>query len=101
MGSEMCIRDRYTLTDDFDKDFGVHEWHGHNVFIREGGRIFRTYFIDARGDEHLGTTWSLLDITALGRQEAWEDSPAGTPQTAPYEWWNYHDAYEARRRHSR
>src|SRR4051812_39926184 len=34
----------YTLTDDFDKDFGVDEWHGHNAFIREGDRIFRTYF---------------------------------------------------------
>ena len=83
----------YTLTDDFDKDFGVDQWHGHNAFIREGDRIFRTYFVDARGDEHLGTTWSYLDITALGRQEEWEDSPDGYPQTPPYEWWNYHDAY--------
>ena len=83
----------YTLTDDFDKDFGVDEWHGHNAFIREGDRIFRTYFVDARGDSQLGTTWSYLDITALGRQEEWEDSPEGYPQTLPYEWWNYHDAY--------
>jgi predicted dithiol-disulfide oxidoreductase (DUF899 family) len=83
----------YTLTDDFDKDFDVDQWHGHNAFIREGDRIFRTYFVDARGDEHIGTTWSYLDLTALGRQEAWEDSPEGYPQTAPYEWWNYHDAY--------
>jgi predicted dithiol-disulfide oxidoreductase (DUF899 family) len=83
----------YTMTDDFDKDFGVDEWHGHNAFIREGDRIFRTYFVDARGDEALGTTWSYLDITALGRQEAWEDSPEGYPQTPPYQWWNYHDAY--------
>ena len=83
----------YTITDDFDADFGVDEWHGHNVFIREGDRIFRTYFIDARGDEALGSTWSYLDITALGRQEEWEDSPEGYPQTAPYQWWNYHDNY--------
>ena len=83
----------YTVTDDFDKDFGVDEWHGHNAFIREGYRIFRTYFVDARGDEHIGTTWSYLDITALGRQEEWEDSPEGYPQTPPYQWWNYHDAY--------
>jgi predicted dithiol-disulfide oxidoreductase (DUF899 family) len=83
----------YTLTDDFDKDFGVHEWHGHNAFIREGDRIFRTYFTDSRGDENLGTTWSYLDITALGRQEEWEDSPEGYPQTSPYQWWNYQDAY--------
>ena len=83
----------YTITDDFDKDFGVEEWHGTNAFIREGDRIFRTYFIDARGDEALGTTWSYLDITALGRQEEWEDSPEGHPQTPPYQWWNFHDNY--------
>jgi predicted dithiol-disulfide oxidoreductase (DUF899 family) len=83
----------YTITDDFDKDFGVDQWHGHNAFIRDGERIFRTYFIDGRGDEAMGSTWSYLDMTALGRQEQWEDSPEGYPQTPPYGWWNYHDAY--------
>ena len=83
----------YTLTDDFDKDFGVEEWHGTNAFIREGDQIFRTYFIDSRGDEAMGSTWAYLDMTALGRQEEWEDSPDGYPQTAPYQWWRYHDAY--------
>lgn len=87
----------YTITDDFDKDFGVDEWHGTNAFIRDGSRVFRTYFIDKRGDEALGSTWSYLDMTALGRQEEWEDSPEGRPQTPPYEWWNWHDEYgEAR-----
>jgi predicted dithiol-disulfide oxidoreductase (DUF899 family) len=84
----------YTLTDDWDRDFGVDEWHGHNVFIREGDEVFRTYFVDKRGDEALGTTWSYLDLTPLGRQEKWEDSPEGYPQTQAYVWWNYHDAYE-------
>ena len=38
----------YTLTDDFDADFGVDEWHGTNAFYRDDeGRIFRTYFIDS------------------------------------------------------
>ena len=37
----------YTMTDGFDADFGVDEWHGTNAFIREGERIFRTYFINA------------------------------------------------------
>src|SRR5258705_2611698 len=83
----------YTLTDDFDKDFDVDEWHGTNAFIRDDGRIFRTYFIDARSDEQMGSTWNYLDITALGRQEEGEGSPDGYPQTPPYEWWNYHDAY--------
>jgi predicted dithiol-disulfide oxidoreductase (DUF899 family) len=84
----------YTITDDFDADFGVDEWHGTNAFFRDGERIFRTYFIDSRGDEAMGSTWSYLDITALGRQEEWEDSPEGYPQTPPYGWWNYHDAYD-------
>ena len=84
----------YTITDNFDKDFGVHEWHGHNVFFRDGNKVFRTYFINTRGDEALGTVWSYLDITPLGRQETWEDSPEGYPQTAPYKWWNWHDNYD-------
>jgi predicted dithiol-disulfide oxidoreductase (DUF899 family) len=85
----------YTITGDFDKDFGVDEWHGHNVFFRDDeDRIFRTYFTDNRGDEALGTVWSYLDITALGRQEAWEDSPEGYPQGPAYVWWNLHDEYD-------
>ena len=85
----------YTITDSWDKDFGVDEWHGHNAFIRDGDTIYRTYFINNRGDEAMGTTWSYLDLTALGRQENWEDSPEGYPQTPPYKWWNWHDNYEA------
>jgi predicted dithiol-disulfide oxidoreductase (DUF899 family) len=84
----------YTVTDDFDADFGVDEWHGTNAFLRDDDdRIFRTYFVNDRGDEAMGSTWSYLDITALGRQEEWEDSPEGYPQTPPYQWWNYHDEY--------
>ena len=85
----------YTVTDSFDADFGVGEWHGTNVFIRDGGKIFRTYFINSRGDEQMGGTWNYLDITPLGRQEEWEDSPEGYPQTPTYKWWNWHDSYVA------
>jgi predicted dithiol-disulfide oxidoreductase (DUF899 family) len=81
----------YTMTDGFDADFGVDEWHGTNVFVRDCDRVFRTYFVDARGDEALGSTWSYLDLTPFGRQEEWEDSPDGYPQTAPYAWWGWHD----------
>ncbi len=84
----------YTLTDDFDADFGVDEWHGTNAFLRDENRLFRTYFVDSRGDEVMGNTWTYLDITALGRQEEWEDSPEGYPQTPPYHWWRRHDEYE-------
>lgn len=83
----------YTLTDSFDADFGCDEWHGTNVFYRDGDRIFRTYFVNNRGDEQMGSTWNYLDITPLGRQESWEDSPEGYPQSPPYQWWNWHDEY--------
>ena len=88
----------YTITDSFDADFGVDEWHGTNVFIRsndqDGDRVFRTYFVNNRGDEKMGGTWSYLDITPLGRQELWEDSPDGTPRAEPYRWWRLHDEYD-------
>lgn len=85
----------YTITDDFDTDFGVNEWHGTNAFIHDdGGNVFRTYFINNRGDEAMGSTWIYLDMTALGRQEEWEDSPEGYPKTPPYTWWNWHDEYD-------
>lgn len=83
----------YTLLDDFDADFGVDQWHGHNAFIHDGDEIYRTYFINGRGDEAMGTLWSYLDMAALGRQEQWEDSPRSYPQTEPYKWQNWHDTY--------
>ena len=85
----------YTITDDFAKDFGVDEWHGTNAFFRDGERIFRTYFVNNRGDEAVGSTWSYLDLTALGRQEEWEDSPEGYRQGPAYAWWRRHDEYDS------
>jgi predicted dithiol-disulfide oxidoreductase (DUF899 family) len=85
----------YGLTDDFDTDFDVGEWHGTNAFYRDDDdRIYRTYFVDARGDEPMGGTWAYLDITALGRQEEWEDSPEGYPQGPLYTWWRRHNEYD-------
>jgi predicted dithiol-disulfide oxidoreductase (DUF899 family) len=84
----------FTVTDDFDKDFGVDEWHGTNVFFRDGEKVFRTYLVNNRGDEQMGGTWNYLDVTALGRQETWEDSPESYPRTPTYKWWNWHDNYE-------
>jgi predicted dithiol-disulfide oxidoreductase (DUF899 family) len=91
---------------DFNVDFGVGpetpqpdayqdgESFGLSVFLRDGDGVFRTYFTTARGVEALGSVWSFLDLTPLGRQEVWEDSPVGYPQTKPYEWWRRHDEYE-------
>lgn len=81
----------------FNRDFGLStgegETHGLSVFIRDGEEIFRTYFTSQRGLEMLGSVWSLLDLTPLGRQETWEDTPPGRPQSAPYQWWRRHDSY--------
>jgi predicted dithiol-disulfide oxidoreductase (DUF899 family) len=81
---------------DFNVDFGVtidgHEQFGLSVFLRDGDRIYRSYFTAGRGVEAVGNTSGFLDLTPLGRQEAWEDSPAGWPQTPP--WWRRHDEYE-------
>ena len=74
----LCIA-WYTIADSFDIHFGVDEWHGYNAFIRDGDNVFRTYFINNRGDEAMGSVWNYLDMTALGRQEEWEDSPGGPP----------------------
>jgi predicted dithiol-disulfide oxidoreductase (DUF899 family) len=93
---------------DFNIDFGVGpekpdpneaqdgEKFGLSVLLRDGGRVFRTYFTTRRGVERLGSVWTLLDLTPYGRQETWEDSPEGWPQGAPYEWWRRHDEYESR-----
>ncbi len=84
---------------DFNDDFGMtkgdDECSGTSVFYRVGDEIFRTYFTTGRGDELHGSVWSLLDLTPLGRQELWEDSPEGRPQSEPYLWWKHHDRYTA------
>ena len=82
---------------DFNADLGVtsgdEEKSGVSVLLRDGDSVYRTYFTSGRGDEMLGSVWSYLDLTPFGRQEAWENSPEGWPQTKPYEWWRHHDKY--------
>jgi predicted dithiol-disulfide oxidoreductase (DUF899 family) len=85
----------FTTTDDFSWDFDVPEYFGLNVFLRDGEEVFRTYFANGRAAEAIGSVWSLLDLTSLGRQETWEDSPEGYPQDPPYTWWRLHDEYES------
>ena len=84
----------YSTTDSFNPDFLINESHGVNIFLQDSGNIYHTYFSTGRGVEHLGSVWTFLDLTPLGRQENWEDSPAGWPQTEPYQWWKLHDEYE-------
>jgi predicted dithiol-disulfide oxidoreductase (DUF899 family) len=84
----------FSTLDRFNADFDVASGFGLNVFLRRGEEIFRTYFTSGRGVEGLGSIWTFLDLTPLGRQEDWEDSPEGAPRTAPYRWWRLHDEYD-------
>jgi predicted dithiol-disulfide oxidoreductase (DUF899 family) len=58
------------------------ELHGTSVFLRDGDRVFHTYSTYARGTEQVGGTHYYLDMTALGRQEDWEE-PRGRAGGAP------------------
>lgn len=90
---------------EFNFDFGVGpreplpseyqdgEMFGLSAFLRDGDSVFRTYFTNGRGVEQLGSVWTFLDRMPFGRQETWEDSPKGWPQSPPYEWWRRHDEY--------
>jgi predicted dithiol-disulfide oxidoreductase (DUF899 family) len=82
---------------EFNYDFGLTtddgETFGLSVFLREGDNIFRSYFTNARGADRLRLDFNLLDLTPFGRQEEWEDSPEGWPQTPPYAWWRRNDEY--------
>lgn len=63
---------------------GKGEEHGLSVFFRIGDDVFHSYSAYARGTEALVDTYRLLDVTPYGRQEDWEDSPAGWPQRPTY-----------------
>lgn len=49
-------------------------------YLRDGDRVFETYWTTGRGIEVMDTSYALMDRTPYGRQETWEDSPAGWPQ---------------------
>jgi predicted dithiol-disulfide oxidoreductase (DUF899 family) len=49
-------------------------------YLRHNDRVFETYWTTIRGVEALDNSYGLLDLTVYGRQEPWEDSPAGWPQ---------------------
>ncbi len=56
-------------------------WFGMQVcYLRDGERVFETYWSSGRAGEVFAPSYGLLDMTVYGRQETWEDSPAGWPQ---------------------
>jgi predicted dithiol-disulfide oxidoreductase (DUF899 family) len=49
-------------------------------YLRDGDRVFETYWTTRRGVEAMDYSYALMDLTVFGRQEPWEDSPDGWPQ---------------------
>jgi predicted dithiol-disulfide oxidoreductase (DUF899 family) len=49
-------------------------------YLRQGDRVYETYWTTGRGVEPMASTYPMLDMTVYGRQEVWEDSPEGWPQ---------------------
>jgi predicted dithiol-disulfide oxidoreductase (DUF899 family) len=75
--------------EEFQKLRGTDEYFAIDAYLRDGDKVYLTYSSRARGAETIVNTFSLLDLTALGRQEEWEDTPEGRPQEPPYQWWRY------------
>lgn len=64
-----------------------------NVFLRDGDAVYRTYNTQGRGTEQLGHMFGLLDLLPYGRQEEWQDSPEGWPQSPTYSLWPDSESY--------
>lgn len=56
-----------------------------NVFLRDGDTVYRTWHTNGRGTERFSHLQALVDVLPYGRQEEWEDSPAGWPQHGTYD----------------
>ncbi|HYQ62306.1 DUF899 domain-containing protein [Actinophytocola sp.] len=80
-----------TYGSDFTEDSGAGTLFGVSVFLRDGDDVYRTYFTAGRGTDLLVGTLRYLDLTPLGRQEAWEEAGRGTD--GPSHWWRLHDEY--------
>lgn len=81
----------------FNRDFGwtqdAGEVPGVSVYLRDGDRVYQTYSTTGRGVESLSSLTGYLDLAPFGRQEDWQDSPAGWPQQAPHQRTRRKDEY--------
>lgn len=79
-------RERGQLTYNYREEPGMleestsEEVPGNSCFLRDGDQVFHTYSTWARGTDSLGGTYTLLDLTALGRQEEWEEPKGRAPR---------------------
>jgi predicted dithiol-disulfide oxidoreductase (DUF899 family)/uncharacterized protein YndB with AHSA1/START domain len=70
----------YSAQDSADALLAGRRFANLSCYLRNGDRVFETYWTRGRGWEVMAPTHGLLDMTVYGRQEMWEDSPAGWPQ---------------------
>ncbi|TDP96286.1 DUF899 domain-containing protein [Labedaea rhizosphaerae] len=83
----------YTAGQGFYDEMGLDDLFALTVLLRDGDEVFRTYATTRRGVDRLRTDFNLLDLTPYGRQEQWEDSPEGWPQTETMAWIQLRDEY--------
>ena len=78
-----------TADSTFGSDVGAppHGGFAVNVFLRDGDTVYRTWHTDSRGTEQLSHLFGLVDLLPYGRQEEWQDSPEGWPQSPTYSRW--------------
>lgn len=78
-----------TADSNFGSDVGAPPNGGFavNVFLRNGDTVYRTWHTDGRGTEQLSHLFPLVDVLPYGRQEEWQDSPEGWPQSPTYSRW--------------
>ena len=86
-----------TANSSFGADVGAPPGGGFqvNVFLRDGDKVYRTYNTQGRGTEQLSHTFALIDLLPYGRQEEWQDSPEGWPQSPTYSRWAPAEAFAA------
>jgi len=79
----------------FGEDMGAPAGGGFqvNVFLRVGDKVYRTYNTQGRGTEQLSYSFPLIDLLHYGRQEEWQDSPPGWPQSPTYSRWAGPEAF--------
>jgi len=98
IGEAMAYRNKvgnqlawYSTADSaFGSDVGAPPGGGFavNVFLRVDDTVYRTWHTSGRGTEQLSHYFGLVDILPFGRQEQWQDSPAGWPQGPTYSKWS-------------
>jgi predicted dithiol-disulfide oxidoreductase (DUF899 family) len=86
----------YTIRSErFSADFGVDEWFGFNVFLRDGEDVYRTYFLQHGAMvQFIGSLWSLWSLTPYGGQSDDEDLPEGWPRAPGSFWFRRPDEFD-------